>query len=148
MRLYGIILLCAAGAGSAITPLSASAQTCRVNCGTSSNGTRTYMEVYEYDYVAEKPSFPGGDSRLVAFINETRRYPEEAYAKGIQGRVMCSFVINTDGTVSNISVLKGVEKSLNQEAVRIFSKMPVWTPGRLDGVPVPVRVIWPVPFRK
>jgi protein TonB len=57
-------------------------------------------------------------------------------------------VVNADGTVSNICVLKGVEHSLDQEALRIFASMPAWKPGKIDGIPVPVRVIWPVPFRK
>lgn len=134
--------------GPTFSPCEAEAQTCRVNCGKTSGGVQTYMEVYEYDYVTEKPTFPGGDSNLVAFINESRQYPKEAYKKGVQGRVMCTFVVNTDGSVSNIQLLKGVEKSLNEEALRIFRKMPAWTPGRLDGVAVPVRVVWTVPFRK
>lgn len=126
----------------------AAAQTCRINCGRADNGHTVYKEVYEYDFVCEKPVFPGGNSCLVRFINDHRRYPEAAYKRGIQGRVMCSFVVNADGTVSNVQVLKGVESSLNKEALRIFSSMPVWTPGKIDGCPVPVRVIWPVPFRK
>lgn len=127
---------------------SAIAQRCRVNTGTNASGSIQYLEVYEYDYVSEKPSFPGGDALLVSFINKTRQYPKEAYRKGIQGRVTCSFVVNADGTVSHISILRGVEQSLNQEAIRIMSKMPEWKPGRHDGHPVPVRVVWSVPFRK
>lgn len=125
-----------------------SGQTCRVGIGTSENGVKSYMEVYEYDFVSEKPSYPGGDRKLVSFINENRKYPEEAYKKGIEGRVTCSFVVNVDGSVSHISVLRGVERSLNREAVRLMSEMPEWIPGKHDGHPVPVRVIWSVPFRK
>lgn len=124
------------------------AQKCRINAGTTQNGCVTFREVYEYDYVTEKPMFPGGDTKLVRFINETRQYPENAYNKGIQGRVICSFVVNTDGSVSDIVVIKGVERSLDREAVRIFTKMPEWTPGKFEGQVVPVRVIWPVAFRK
>ncbi len=131
-----------------VAALPASAQTCRINCGRSGDGSILYKEVYEYDFVSEKPSFPGGDSRLVSFINKERRYPEHAYRKGIQGRVTCSFVVNVDGSISNITILKGVEPSLNKEALRIFSQMPEWIPGKLDGRPVPVRVIWPIPFRR
>lgn len=125
-----------------------SAQTCRVATGVRADGSLKFKEVYEYDYVDVKPTFPGGDSHLVNFINKTRRYPASAYQHGVEGRVTCSFVVNADGSVSNIAVLKGVEPSLNQEAVRIFSKMPDWEPGKINGQPVPVRVIWPVPFRK
>lgn len=125
----------------------ASAQTCRISLG-SNNGQASYMEVYEYDYVSEKPSFPGGDCRLMQFINETRVYPDEAYRKGIQGRVTCSFVVNANGSISHVTVLKSVEESLNKEAVRILNLMPDWNPGRVDGRPVPVRVIRCIPFRR
>ncbi len=126
----------------------AKAQTCRVTAGKTAGGSRTYLEVFEYDYVNEKPSFPGGDAELISFINSNRQYPEEAYKKGIQGRVTCAFVVNIDGSVSHISILKGVEQSLNKEAMRILGKMPEWIPGKHDGHNVPVRVIWSVPFRK
>lgn len=139
-------LLIFLGIGMAAT--TAGAQTCRVNIGTSSTGCVNYMEVYEYDYVTDKPSFPGGDSKLMTFINDTREYPKSAYDRGIQGRVTCSFVVNVDGSVSHISVLRGVEPSLNKEAIRILGKMPEWIPGKLNGQAVPTRVIWSVPFRR
>lgn len=129
-------------------PLNISAQTCRVNAGTCEKGCKSYIEVYEYDYVENKPEFPGGGQCMLNFINENRNYPEEAYKKGIEGRVSCSFVVNTDGSISNITVVKGVEESLNQEAMRVLSKMPDWTPGKINNKPVPVRVICCVPFRK
>lgn len=124
------------------------AQTCRICCGVNADGYQTYKEIYEYDYVSEKPTFPGGDSKLVKFINSTREYPKKAYDAGIQGRVICSFVVNTDGSISNVQILRGVENSLNEEAIRIIKKMPKWSPGRIDGTTVPVRIIYPIPFRK
>lgn len=124
------------------------AQTCKVNCGVNHDGCVKYKEVYEYDYVTEKPSFPGGETKLVRYINKTREYPKEAYKNGVEGRVICSFVINSDGSISNIQILRGVEKSLNNEAIRIISKMPNWIPGKIDGHNVPVRVIYPIVFRK
>lgn len=124
------------------------AQRCRISAGVNDQGVRSYIEVYEYDYVTEKPSFPGGECRLLEYIKETRRYPKEAYDRGVQGRVTCSFVVNADGTISNITVLRSVNSVLNEEAIRIFSNMPAWTPGSIDGHPVPVRVIRSVPFRK
>lgn len=138
------ILIILAGLFSAFV----SAQTYRVNIGSNNGGSCSYMEVYEYDYVSEKPSFPGGDCKLMNFINDHRNYPKEAYKKGIQGRVTCSFVVNVDGTISHIRVLRGVESSLNKEAIRVLSKMPEWIPGKLDGHAVPTRVVWSVPFRK
>lgn len=132
----------------ALGATGAQAQTCRVNIGSNARGGVSFIEVYEYDYVSEKPSFPGGDGKLMKFINETRQYPAKAYRKGVQGRVTCSFVVNADGTISHISVLRGVEPSLNKEAIRVLSKMPEWIPGKLNGQAVPTRVVWSVPFRK
>lgn len=134
-----------AGLGASLT---ADAQTCRVSMGTSAQGHPCYMEVYEYDYVSDKPTFPGGDTQLVEFINANRCYPDKAYKDGIQGRVTCSFVVNANGQISHIKVLKSVEESLNREAVRILSCMPDWTPGKVNGKAVPVRVIRSIPFRK
>lgn len=126
----------------------ADAQTCRVNCGVSAEGHIKYKEVYEYDYVSEKPTFPGGETKFLRYINKTREYPKAAYKKGIQGRVICSFVVNSDGSISNVQILRGVEESLNKEAIRIISQMPEWEPGKIDGHNVPVRVIYPIAFRK
>lgn len=125
------------------------AQTCRIRVSVDAGSRRVeYREVYEYDYVWEKPSFPGGDDKLLSFINKNRHYPEAAYKAGIQGRVVCSFIVNSNGSVSDIQVFKGIESSLNEEALRIFSLMPKWNPGRINGVAVPVRVIRAVPFRR
>lgn len=125
------------------------AQTCRIRVSVDAGGRHVeYREVYEYDYVWEKPSFPGGDDKLLSFINKNRHYPEAAYKAGIQGRVVCSFIVNSNGSVSDIQVFKGIESSLNEEALRIFSLMPKWNPGRINGVAVPVRVIRAVPFRR
>lgn len=141
-----LILTVSLGLASA-TP-GVQAQMCRVNIGSNRQGCSNYIEVYEYDYVTEKPMFPGGDTQLMRFINREREYPREAYERGIQGRVTCSFVVNADGTVSHISVLRGVAPSLNKEAIRILSQMPEWTPGKLNGQAVPTRVVWSVPFRR
>lgn len=133
---------------SMMLPAAATAQTCRVSCGMHGNGQAAYKLVYEFDYVEEKPEFPGGGAKMVSFINHKRRYPARAYDAGIEGRVMCSFVVDTDGAVSHVTVIKGVEDSLNKEAVRVISEMPAWTPGKIDGRNVPVRVICAVPFRR
>lgn len=156
LRLYKTLikLAKALSGGSAIailfslTATDAQAQTCRVSIGNTSQGHASYIEVYEYDYVQEKPCYPGGDCQLMKFINSNRHYPEKAYKDGVQGRVTCSFVVNSNGSVSHIKVLKSVEESLNQEAMRILSLMPSWEPGKINGKPVPVRVIRSIPFRK
>ncbi len=147
MKIRSILFLIGATLGS-IFSTEISAQTCRITSGVNANGCLTYKEVYEFDYVDDKPQFPGGGASMLNFINENRRYPAEAYARGVEGRVTCAFVVNSDGKVSDITILRGVEHTLNREAVRILSRMPDWTPGKLDGQPVPVRVIYAVSFRK
>lgn len=147
MKARSFLLLTTAAIGTLLST-EAMAQTCRITSGVNANGSLTFKEVYEFDFVEDKPEFPGGGTALINYINDTRRYPAEAYARGIEGRVTCSFVVNTDGKVSDIAVLRGVEHSLNREAIRIISKMPSWSPGKLDGQAVPVRVICAVPFRK
>ena len=127
---------------------NAGAQTCRVSAGVSSDGLQTYKEVFEYDYVEVKPSFPGGNEALLDYINKNRQYPAEAYERGIEGRVTCSFVVNANGNISHIKVIKGCNKSLNAEAIRLLAGMPSWLPGRHFTQCVPVRVVHSIPFRK
>ena len=113
-----------------------------------SRAQQAYVEVYEFDYVDVQPQFPGGEHGLINFINQTREYPYHAYKNKVQGRVLCSFIIGTDGKVSNIRVIRGAnDESLNREAMRVISEMPRWTVGKVDGRPVPVRVVLPIAFR-
>lgn len=148
MRLVKILRATAALAALLTLSVGASAQIVRINAGIDNSGVTSYIEAFEYDYVSEKPSFPGGEAKLVEFINANRQYPTAAYERGIQGRVTCWFIVNADGSVSNISLLKSVNSLLNEEAIRIFSLMPAWEPGRIDGIPVPVRVVRSVRFKK
>lgn len=127
---------------------NARAQTCRVSSGVSGDGCQTYKEVFEYDFVEVKPSFPGGNEALLDYINKNRQYPSEAYEQGIEGRVTCSFVVNSNGNISHIKVIRGCHKSLNMEAMRLLSEMPSWHPGRHLSHCVPVRVVHSIPFRK
>lgn len=147
MKLYNIVILTITIFGIGLQN-EAYSQTCRVKTSIGMNGNPVYTEVYEYDYVDEKPQFPGGDNSLVDYINSTRIYPHEAYEAGVEGRVTCAFIVQPDGKISNIQVLRGVEKSLNDEAVRIVANMPVWVPGKLNKQAVPVRVVRCIPFRK
>ena len=83
---------------------------------------------------------------MMKFINETRRYPVEAYNNKVQGRVVCSFVVYPDGSINAISVIKGVEESLDREAVRIIQEMPRWMAGTIGEQPVPVSCVLTIPF--
>jgi TonB family protein len=109
---------------------------------------QSYMEVYEFDYVDVQPQFPGGERGLINFINKTREYPYYAYKKRIQGRVLCSFIVGTDGRVSDVRVIRGAgDESLNREAIRVIGAMPKWTPGMQKGKLVQVRYQVPIRFR-
>ena len=116
-------------------------------CNPSNRAQAAYVDVYDYDFVDEQPQFPGGERGLVNFINKTREYPYKAYEAGIEGRVLCGFIINIDGSVSNIMVLKGCSPELNREAVRVISEMPKWKAGKMDNKHVPVLYVLPVVFR-
>lgn len=147
--MYLRILLIASAIATVLgLAIPAKGQTIRINAGIDESGFTNYIEVFEYDYVSEKPSFPGGEGKLTEFINANRIYPPEAYERGIQGRVTCWFIVNADGSVSNVNLMRSVNTLLNEEAIRIFSLMPPWIPGRIDGIPVPVRVVRSVRFRK
>ncbi len=105
------------------------------------------IEAYEYEMVDEPPMFPGGNNALVQYINSSRKYPAEAYKNKIHGRVLCSFIVQPDGEITHVNVLRGVEPSLDREAVRILGSMPNWQAGRINGTRVPVYCIFPVTFR-
>lgn len=130
---------------TAVLPLAA-----QVRHVTTVNPTtkHSYMEVYEFDYVDIQPQFPGGERGLINFINKTREYPYYAYKKGIQGRVLCSFIVGTDGRVTDVRVIRGAgDESLNREAIRVINEMPKWSVGKVGNHAVPVRVVLPIAFR-
>lgn len=106
------------------------------------------MDVYDFESVDRQPEFPGGECAMMRYINSERRYPAKAWNDGVEGRVRCSFVVDTDGSVGFVSVLKGVEESLDREAVRIISSMPRWTVGEIDSVAVPVYCVVSIAFRR
>lgn len=100
-----------------------------------------------YDVVEQMPSFPGGISGLRTYLNQNIRYPAEAQENCVQGRVVVSFVVGKDGHISDVTVLRSVDHSLDKEAVRVVRNMPRWTPGKQGGEPVRVRYNVPVSFR-
>lgn len=100
-----------------------------------------------YDVVEQMPSFPGGISGLRTYLNQNTRYPAVAQENCVQGRVVVSFVVGKDGHISDVTVLRSVDPSLDKEAIRVVRNMPRWTPGRQGGEPVKVRYNVPVSFR-
>lgn len=97
--------------------------------------------------VEEMPQFPGGDKAMMEFIYNNIVYPAEAKEKNIQGRVTLRFVVNYDGTVGNVKVIRGVDPLLDKEAQRVIESLPVWNPGRQGGMPVNVWYSVPVTFQ-
>ena len=114
---------------------------------TFQSSSRCNTRAYVYDSVDIPPHFPGGDGAMVRFINSQRRYPSEAYNAGVEGRVVCSFIVETDGAISNIEVVRSVEPTLDAEAKRVISTMPAWEAGRINDTTVPVYCILAIPFR-
>lgn len=105
-------------------------------------------EAIPFALVEEKPKFQGGDANNFSkWVNTHLNYPEIAKENGVQGRVTLQFTVNTDGSVSNVTVLRGVDSSLDKEAVRIVSSSPKWTPGRQRERPVKVTYTFPVIFQ-
>jgi len=105
-------------------------------------------EAIPFALVEEKPKFQGGDANTFSkWVNSKLVYPEIAKENGVQGRVTLQFTVNTDGSVSNVVVLRGVDSSLDKEAVRIVSSSPKWTPGRQRERPVKVTYTFPVIFQ-
>lgn len=100
-----------------------------------------------YDVVEQMPSFPGGISGLMTYLNQNTRYPAEAQENCVQGRVVVSFVVGKDGHISDVTVLRSVDPSLDKEAIRVIRNMPRWSPGKQGGEPVRVRYNVPVSFR-
>jgi len=99
-----------------------------------------------YQKVDAMPAFPGGDAALLKFIADSTHYPKEAKDHAIQGKVITRFMVKEDGSVSDVSVLKGVSPSLDNESIRVVKMLPKFTPGILNGKNVPVWYIVPITF--
>ena len=97
--------------------------------------------------VEEMPEFPGGELALRTFIGKAIVYPTVAQENGIQGKVFVTFVVNKDGSVSNAKIARGVDPSLDAEALRVVSTLPKWKPGKQRGVPVRVSYTVPISFK-
>ena len=96
--------------------------------------------------VQEPPSFPGGEAARVKYLQTNVRYPYIARSYKIKGTVYISFVIETDGSVSNIKIIRGIGGGCDEEAARVVNIMPRWTPGRQHGKPVRVQIVMPLTF--
>lgn len=97
--------------------------------------------------VEQQAQFPGGQAALMKWLNNNLRYPERAQNNDIQGRVTVRFVVNADGSIEQVSIAKGVDKDLDNEAMRVVRKMPKWQPGKNNGVAVRSYFHLPVVFK-
>lgn len=92
------------------------------------------------------PEFPGGNSALFLFLATNVKYPTISQENGIQGRVIVSFVIDKDGSITDIEVVRSIDPFLDKEAIRVIKIMPKWKPGMIKGKPVRVKYTVPVTF--
>lgn len=113
----------------------------------SDMGERSPYESKCYDVVEEMPSFPGGQGALMYFISSNLAYPATARESIIQGRVIVGFVVERDGSISNVKVSRSVDPALDKEAMRVVKSMPKWKPGKQNGSAVRVKYTVPVIFR-
>jgi len=103
-------------------------------------------EAQVFFIVEEMPEFPGGELALRKFIAQSIKYPVIAQENGIQGKVYVNFVVDRDGTVTNAKIARGVDPSLDKEALRVVNSLPKWKPGKQRGKPVKVSYTVPINF--
>ena len=100
-----------------------------------------------FDTVEQMPEYPGGMQAMIAFLQTNMKYPEDAAKQKVEGRVMVQFIVETDGSISDVHVAKQVFPSLDAEAIRVVQAMPKWTPGKEKGRVVRVKYNLPIVFR-
>ena len=100
-----------------------------------------------YDIVEQMPSFPGGPAELMKWLGSHVQYPAIAQENGVQGRVIVAFVVEKDGSVTDVTVVRSVDPSLDKEAARVVRQMPKWIPGKQNGAAVRVKYNVPVTFK-
>ena len=100
-----------------------------------------------FDVVEVMPQYPGGQIAMLKYIMENIKYPEQAMKEGIQGRVTVRFIVEKDGSISDVRPILSVHPLLDKEAVRVVESMPKWSPGKQNGKPVRVRFNVPVMFK-
>ena len=99
-----------------------------------------------YDMVEQMPEFPGGMPAMIDFLQANLKYPEDAIKQNVGGRVLVMFVVEPDGSLSNVGVARKVFPSLDAEAIRVVKTMPKWKPGKEKGKPVRVNFTLPIVF--
>ena len=100
-----------------------------------------------YEIVEQMPSFPGGDEALFEYVSQNIKYPPIAKQNGIHGRVICTFIVERDGSITNVWVVKREEPTLDREAVRVIRSMPKWNPGKQNGKVVRCKYTLPISYK-
>ena len=100
-----------------------------------------------FEKVEDMPEFPGGEQAMMDFVSKNVVYPKEAQEKGISGRVMVSFIVEKDGSVNEVKIVRGIGGGCDEEAVRVVKAMPKWKPGKEKGKPVRVSYMMPIFFK-
>jgi periplasmic protein TonB len=100
-----------------------------------------------FEVVEEMPSFPGGDIELLKFIGKNVKYPRAARNIGVQGRVSVQFIVEKDGSLTDIQILRGIGAGCDEEALRVMNLVPNFSPGKQRGVPVRVKMVVPINFK-
>jgi protein TonB len=104
-------------------------------------------EVQIFTVVESMPSFPGGEAARIQYLNDNIKYPQMARESGIQGRVFVTFVVEKNGSVTDVKVLRGIGGGCDEEAIRVIQNMPKWEPGKQRGKPVRVQFNMPILFK-
>jgi len=100
-----------------------------------------------YKLVESMPEYPGGEDAMMKFIQKSIQYPDSARENDVQGRVVIGFIVNEDGSLSDITVRKSVSWDIDREALRVVKRMPKFKPGMQDGKPVRVQFTLPIMFK-
>jgi len=106
----------------------------------------TPVQAEIFTVVEEQPGYPGGEEARIGFLQSNIKYPEEAKELGIQGKVFVTFVVEVDGSITDVRVLRGIGGGCDEEAIRVVKSMPKWVPGKQRGVPVRVQFNLPIKF--
>jgi TonB family protein len=144
---FAVLFLFAAGSASNLTAQNTQQQV--KPAAEQQNLTQDKLKAEEkvYKEVETMPSYPGGDEALYKYLMENIKYPEEAKAKNIQGTVFSTYVIEKDGSVTNVKLLRGIGGGCDEESIRVISSMPKWSPGMDKGKPVRVQFSLPINFK-
>jgi len=117
-----------------------------LSIGTTGDNEEPEIDDSEYIFVSESPSFPGGDIAFRNFLNKNTIYPQIAIENNMQGKVHVSFVVEKNGSITDVQIVQGINKHLDKEAIRVIQSMPNWIPGKQGNKTVRVRYTLPVNF--